>query len=172
MTNSSYPVLQPVPRETTSRPTHNAPLTITAQLTVCGMCSPKHFSCCIWTVMSYNWFYVAAGSIYTQTQTGANKHWPISHSDIVLELVNLVANLHWFYIWSVSAEREGRISRAIAQLCIKYCNPHNKMGDISEFKRGQIVVVCLTGSSTRKSSLCGVLRDMVSRVMSVYQHVQ
>jgi len=45
---------------------------------------------------------------------------------------------------------------------IQYCNPHNIIEDISEFKRGNIV----GGSSvTRTASLCGVSRATVSRVM-------
>ena len=43
------------------------------------------------------------------------------------------------------------------------------MGDISEFKRGQIVGACLTGASvTRTASLCGVSRATGSRVRSAY----
>jgi len=45
------------------------------------------------------------------------------------------------------------------------------MGDISEFKRGQIVSAYLAGSSvTRTASLCGVWSAMVSRVMLVYHN--
>ncbi len=45
------------------------------------------------------------------------------------------------------------------------------MGDISEFKRGQIVGAHLAGASvTRTASLCGVSRAMVSMVMSAYHN--
>lgn len=43
MTNPSYSVLQSDPSETTSRATHNPPRTVTAQMTRCGICSPKRF---------------------------------------------------------------------------------------------------------------------------------
>ena len=69
---------------------------------------------------------------------------------------------------SVRAEWEGWTSRAIAQLYIQHCNPHI-MGDVSVFKRGQIVGAHLAGTYvTRTASLCGVLRATVSRVMSAY----
>jgi len=80
-----------------------------------------------------------------------------------------IANLHWVYIPSVKEECEGWISRAIAQLCIKYCNPQLKWE--AEFK-GDIVGACLIGSRvTKTASLCGLSRAMVSRVKSAYQHV-
>ena len=105
-----------------------------------------------------------------ETETLPNIVFEVSH----LNLRGLVANPHWFHIpvsQSVRAKCEGWISRAIAQLYNTYCNPHNIMGDISEFKRGQIVGACLTGASvTRTASLCGVSRATGSRVRSACHH--
>jgi len=43
--------------------------------------------------------------------------------------------------------------RAKAQLYIKYWDSNNIMGGISEFKREQIVGVCLGGSSVTRSEV-------------------
>lgn len=93
----------------------------------------------------------------------------IVFEDSWLYLHILVASIQWLHVPPVRAECEGWISRAIAQLYIKYCNAHNIMRDISEFKSGQIIGVHLAGISvTRTASLCGVSRATVFRVMSAY----
>lgn len=56
------------------------------------------------------------------------------------------------------------VSMQSKQICLKYCNANNVMGDLSEFKRGQIVCVHLADSSVTKTAS---LRD-VSSVMSAY----
>lgn len=71
--------------------------------------------------------------------------------DSRLYLHGPVSNLHQFLIPKVRAGCEGRITRAAVQLYKKYCNLHNILGDISEFKRGQIVGVCLVGTRDQHS---------------------
>jgi hypothetical protein len=48
---------------------------------------------------------------------------------------------------------------------------NQKMGDLSDFKRGQIICVLLAGASVTKTvTLLGVLTVTVSRVMSAYMN--
>lgn len=68
----------------------------------------------------------------------------------------------FYVLWT---EYEGWISGIRAPFCSKYCNAHNILGDISEFKRGQIIGACLVGTSVNKTaSLCDVSRAMMSSV--------
>jgi hypothetical protein len=46
-----------------------------------------------------------------------------------------------------------------------------KIGDLSNFERGQIIGVCLAGASVMKTAiLLGVSRAAVSKVMSAYMN--